>query len=268
MNAATVSVILDEVGVRRRGRIILRGVSMRCERGSVTVIRGANGAGKSTLLGVATGLVKPSRGTVVSRNLTTSYLSERFSPPSAMDVRSYMKWIAGTRGVPRRARDKEIAASLESLGFAGSMGPMRLLSKGNLQRVGLASALIGSPELIVLDEPFSGIDSAGEELVARAIGEASAAGSTMLLVHHGKTTVQASQSLWLEEGTLHNASRPSARFDIHAATNANVPDLPQTATATPASHGHVVISTDSSTLEPTLLAIFAAGWTVHGMEQR
>lgn len=258
---------LDGVGVRRRGRVILNDISMSCASGTVTSVRGPNGAGKSTLLGIALGLMRCSWGTVHNRSTTASYLPERFTPPSGMDVTTYMRWIAGTRGIPPRARDKAISASLDPLGFAGPWGPMRLLSKGNLQRVGIASALVGSPELIVLDEPFTGVDAAGTNLVARAIDTVRSSGSALLLVHHGETPLPVSQSFWLEAGTLRDAAPSPTRYVIYASTNSRTPALPDTTTVTPVSKGRVAVLTDSSTLERTLHTILDAGWTVHGVER-
>lgn len=258
---------LDGVGVRRRGRVILNDISMTCEAGTITSVRGPNGAGKSTLLGIATGLMRSSWGTVQNRSATASYLPERFTPPSGMDVMTYMRWISGTRGIPRRARDNAISSSFDSVGFAGPRGPMRLLSKGNLQRVGIASALVGSPELIVLDEPFTGMDVVGMDLVARAIDTVRSSGTALLLVHHGATPFAASQSFWLEAGTLRDAAPSPTRYVIYASTTDRMPALPDTTTVTSVSTGRVAVSTDSSTLELALRTVLDAGWAVDGVER-
>ncbi|KJL22966.1 Arabinose import ATP-binding protein AraG [Microbacterium oxydans] len=256
---------LDRVGVRRRGRVILHDISMECQQGTVTSLHGSNGAGKSTLLGVATGLMEPSWGTVQNRSASTSYLPERFNPPSGMSVATYMNWVAGTRGLQRRARYRAVSTTLDSLGFTGPWGPLRLLSKGNLQRVGIASALIGATGLIVLDEPFTGLDAAGTDLVTRAIEDARAMGSTLLVVHHGAAPFAASQSLWLEEGKL--TPRSPIRYVIHALTNDSLPALPDTTMVMPASMGRAVINSASDTVEATLRAILSAGWVVEGVER-
>lgn len=259
---------LESVGVRRHGRVILSDITMMCERGSVTALRGPNGAGKSTLLGVATGLVASTWGSVHKGSARTSYLPERFTPPSGLDVTTYLRWVASTRGVPRRARDEAISLSLFSLGFVGPRGPMRLLSKGNLQRVGLASALLGAPEFIVLDEPFTGMDREGTELVAQAIDAARRNGSALLVVHHGAASFSATQSFWLESGTLHGVRPRADRYTIYAATNGSLPRLSENTTVVPVSAGRVAVSTDPTTLERTLDAILGAGWTVRGVERR
>lgn len=263
----TATLRLDTVGVRRRGRVILDDISMECQQGTVTSLHGPNGVGKSTLLGVATGLVAPSWGSVQNRSTRASYLPERFTPPSGMDVTTYMRWIAGTRGIHRRGRDRKIAATLDSLGFSGSWGPLRLLSKGNLQRVGIASALIGGPGLIVLDEPFTAIDTAGIGLVARAMEAVSAEGSTLLVVHHGTTPFSVSQSLWLAEGKVRDAPEPMTQYTIHASAGVDLPVIPSASKITWLSPDRAVITATSDALESVLSALLDAGWKVEEVER-
>lgn len=192
---------IRSVTVRRAGRAILRDVNLSCHAGTVTVVRGANGAGKSTLLGVALGAISPSRGQVV-RASSASYLPEVFRPPSGFTVGAYLRWVAAERGVPRNVRKSTVDDYAAEAGMNPSQR-LGALSKGNVQRVGLLGALLAAPALVVLDEPFSGVDAAGAELAGALVDNARQQGSTVLIAHHGGDgPLLVDQRVTLERGML------------------------------------------------------------------
>ncbi len=164
----------DQVGktytslVRRRRVEALVDFSLEMRRGEVVGIAGPNGAGKSTLISLLMGFLDPTSGRVTLdgkaprtyvESLGVSYLTELVNLPPRWKVPQTLTRLAALSGVPageRRVRVREIMTQLGLDEHAAKQ--VRQLSKGNLQRLGLAQALIGDFDIVVLDEPTHGLD--------------------------------------------------------------------------------------------------------------
>ncbi len=144
----------------RPGIPVLAGVDLELVPGVPFVLHGANGSGKSTLLRIAAGCETPTAGRVVGRPNAVGYLPDCFPALLRLPARRYLRHLAAIRRIP--AEDAAGAAEevLDALGFSGEdQEPMAALSAGNVQKVGLAQALGCGAELLVLDEPWSGLDA-------------------------------------------------------------------------------------------------------------
>ena len=166
-------IVFDHVGKRYtswRGRevLALEDFSLEIRTGEVFGLAGPNGAGKSTLISLLLGFLGPSSGTVrvdgldprryVERN-GVSYLSELVNIPPTWRVTDALRRYGILAGVPAHALDARVESVMESLGLDEHRTKRaRQLSKGNLQRLGLAQALLGDEGVIVLDEPTHGLD--------------------------------------------------------------------------------------------------------------
>jgi ABC-type nitrate/sulfonate/bicarbonate transport system ATPase subunit len=173
------------VGVHKSYRpapVVLSGVDLDLEPGVPVVLGGPNGSGKSTLLRIAAGCDTPTAGTVVDRPDVVGYLPDRFPALLRLPARRYLRHLAAVHGADREASEQASEEILDELGFTGEDDePMAALSKGNAQKVGLAQALSCDAELLVLDEPWSGLDvDAVDALTARL----SAVDVPMLLTDH------------------------------------------------------------------------------------
>ncbi|GAA1342712.1 ABC transporter ATP-binding protein [Saccharothrix algeriensis] len=168
---------LDRIGKRYgRGPWVLADVSLTAAPGEPVVVRGGNGSGKSTLLRIAAGLSRPTTGRV-ERPASVGYLPERFPPGVRLSARDYLRHLAAVRGVPARWD------LVEALGFAGDPdAPMATLSKGNAQKVAVAQTFAAT-DLLVLDEPWSGLDAAAGAVLAELVATTRAA--VLLTDHHG-----------------------------------------------------------------------------------
>ncbi|MEU5878237.1 ABC transporter ATP-binding protein [Spirillospora sp. NPDC047279] len=168
---------------RRRGPWVLHGVSLAVPPGHVLEVTGRNGAGKSTLLRVLAGLRSPGRGTVTGRPDRVGYAPERFPVDQPFTVASYLKHMAAVRGL-RDVRDG-IDRWADRL-RAGHLMDTRLpeLSKGGAQKVGLVQALLADPGLLVLDEPFAGLDAETRAMLPGLIAELAAEGTAVVVSDH------------------------------------------------------------------------------------
>ncbi|MFC8830835.1 ATP-binding cassette domain-containing protein [Streptomyces sp. NPDC057137] len=176
-------------GVGRRygvgGPWVLRGVDLVLRTRSLIRVEGTNGSGKSTLLRLLAGIDSPTEGRVTGRPRRTAYVPERFPvalPFTAAGYLTHLGRIHGLRGAEASARADEW---LERFGAAGhARTALSELSKGTSQKVAVAQALLAGPELLVLDEAWTGLDSAARTQLDLAVAERVAAGGTVVFVDH------------------------------------------------------------------------------------
>ncbi|WP_412544079.1 ATP-binding cassette domain-containing protein [Longispora sp. K20-0274] len=179
--------LLDDVRVRyaRTGPWILDGVSVAAHPGEAVVVGGRNGAGKSTLLNVCAGVLRPDRGAVTDRPAVVGWVPERFPSAQPFTARDYLLGAARVRGLDPAAAGRVVGRWVERL-HLGAFLDVRLgrLSKGSAQKVGLAQALLVPPGLLVLDEPWEGLDAVARAEVPLIVGEVTADGGIVLVSDH------------------------------------------------------------------------------------
>ncbi|MEU8423744.1 ATP-binding cassette domain-containing protein [Micromonospora sp. NPDC048835] len=198
---------LENVWLRyhRRGPWVLRGVDVRIGPGEVAIVLGRNGVGKSTLLQVAAGVLRPGRGRVTDRPARVGWVPERFPADQPFTVTRYLTGMARVAGLGRAAADEAVTSWTDRLGLS-AFRSVRLpeLSKGTAQKVGLAQAMLRPPGLLVLDEPWEGLDATTRELVPELIAEVLAANGSVLVSDHRGETVRlpSARRLVVADGTL------------------------------------------------------------------
>ncbi|MFI6809751.1 ATP-binding cassette domain-containing protein [Streptomyces luteogriseus] len=167
-----------------RGPWVLRGVDLAVAPGRLVRIEGANGSGKSTLLRLLAGIDAPSEGRVTGRP-RTAYVPERFPPALPFTAAGYLTHLGTVHGLTRTTAARAAGEWLERLGAAAyAETPMARLSKGSSQKVAVAQALLAEPELLVLDEAWTGLDTAARAELERAVAERTAAGGSVVFVDH------------------------------------------------------------------------------------
>ena len=181
---------LDGLERRYGERVALAGVSVSVPAGSTLALLGGNGAGKTTLLRVLAGLLRPNGGSACVLGATLP--AERWKLPGKVGYlghepllyrelsgRENLAYHASLHGAAP-ARVEELLAAVGMERRAGE--PVRELSKGMVQRLAVARAVLHDPELLLLDEPRANLDPAGAELLEPLIGRES--GRTRVLVSH------------------------------------------------------------------------------------
>ncbi|MFF0001966.1 ATP-binding cassette domain-containing protein [Streptomyces tibetensis] len=167
-----------------RGPWVLRGIDMTVAPGRLVRVEGANGSGKSTLLRLLAGIDAPSEGRITGRP-RTAYVPERFPPALPFSAAGYLTHLGTVHGLTRKGAARAAGEWLERLGAAAyAETPMARLSKGSSQKVAVAQALLAEPELLVLDEAWTGLDTAARAELERAVAERTAAGGSVVFVDH------------------------------------------------------------------------------------
>jgi ABC-2 type transport system ATP-binding protein len=192
---------LDRVGKRYGSRPVLSDVDLVVGPGQVLVVRGENGAGKTTLLRLIAGASTPSRGRVARRGVV-AFVPERFPAELALGAREYLRHMARIAG----AAPGRVDEMIETLGLTVYAGnEIAALSKGTAQKVALAQALIREPDLLVLDEPWSGLDTHARETLTGAIAAARTRGAAVVMSDH-RTEVTVDRALLVSDGRVTETS--------------------------------------------------------------
>jgi zinc transport system ATP-binding protein len=179
----------EGVCLRLDGREVLHDVTLRLHAGEIVTVIGPNGSGKSTLLRALTGFLPLAAGRVVrAPGLRLGYVPQRL----ALD-RSLPMTVRRFLSLPARVDDAQAAAVLARVGLAEVAGrQLADLSGGQLQRVLLARALLGAPQVLMLDEPTAALDQPAEAAFYRLIEEVRAeTGAAVLMVSHDLHVVMA-----------------------------------------------------------------------------
>ena len=190
-------------------------VSFTVEDGQICGLLGPNGAGKSTIMNILTGYLSATGGLVTvaghplpeeadAAKACVGYLPEQPPLYPEMMVEEYLLFAAELKGVKRADRKEQVRKAAHRTGLDNVMPRLiRSLSKGYRQRVGIAQALLGSPKLIILDEPTVGLDPAQVVEIRKLIRELGKA-HTVILSSHILSEVQAvcQQVLILSKGKL------------------------------------------------------------------
>lgn len=168
----------------RDERLILRNVSLDCQCGTLTLVLGANGAGKSTLLRIAAGLVRPDAGAVhMEEKLRMAVIAHHtylYPNLTALDNLTFQARI-NKFNITR----SEIMAWLDKAGLAAyAHEAVRIFSRGMAQRLNFCRALMLRPDILLLDEPFTGMDAHSQAAMRAELERMRRAGACILLVSH------------------------------------------------------------------------------------
>ncbi len=180
---------LRHVGKAYAGRFVLQDITLSLAQGEAVAVLGKNGAGKSTLLKLIGGISAMSQGErIVHRTggqLSIGFVPERF-PKIRMTGLEYLRHMGAISGLPKQQLSHRLSALLDKFELENEAAkrPCRQYSKGMLQKINLIQALIRPPELLLLDEPLSGLDASSQETIIRVLMELKQEGVAVVFTSH------------------------------------------------------------------------------------
>lgn len=183
-----------------KSTLALAGLTMRVPRGEIFGFLGPNGAGKTTAVKLLTGLIRPTSGEAMVLGARAGDLATRRRIGYLPELFRYQDWLSGREvlalhaelaRLPRSDWPELIDTALHTVGLTGREGDrVATYSKGMQQRLGLAVALLGRPELVFLDEPTSALDPVGRHEVREVIRQLRSRGVTIFLNSHMLSEVE------------------------------------------------------------------------------
>lgn len=194
-----VKITFENVTKRFGSKVAVDAVSFELPAGNVFGLLGPNGAGKTTLIRMLMDIIKPDTGAVLydGHSLTeadkdrVTYLPEErglYRKEKVRDVLEYFAQLKGLSAAAARKRTLEFLAKLEMADTA--MKKVEELSKGNQQKIQIAATLVSDPEVIILDEPFAGLDPLNVQLAKSVMADERKKGKTILLSTHQMNQVE------------------------------------------------------------------------------
>jgi ABC-2 type transport system ATP-binding protein len=208
-----------------RSLVAVNNVSFVMYRGEAFGFLGPNGAGKSTVVKILTGLVAPTKGTVRILGQPVSNLEMRRRIGYLPELPTFHRWLRakeflefhgrlfGMRGVALDKRSREV---LEVVGLAGRENQkLGTFSKGMMQRIGLAQAILNRPDLVLLDELVSGLDPVGQRDMRELLYQLKSEGMSIFLNSHQLADVEAlcDRVAIINEGRILKVGAPQSLFD-------------------------------------------------------
>jgi ABC-2 type transport system ATP-binding protein len=215
------AIVASDITKRYEETVALEDLSLSVTEGEIVALVGPNGAGKTTFVRVLTGTATPSAGAVelfgkapteVDRS-RLGVLPQSFAPPGRLTARELLDYYAGLYDAAR-----EPEAVLADVGLADVEDVWyEQLSGGQQRRVCLGAVLVNEPDLVVLDEPTTGIDPAGRRTVREQILALAEAGATVLLTTHDMAEAErlADRVALLADGALQAVGDPATLIDEH-----------------------------------------------------
>ncbi|MDQ2075782.1 ABC transporter ATP-binding protein [Marinimicrobium sp. ABcell2] len=207
--------IIQAEGITKHYRSVtaVKSVSLSAQSGQILALLGPNGAGKSSLIRILTGLTSPDDGRLIVSDgereyshvpeQLLGYLPEDRGLYLEKSLRKNLNYIAALRGISKASRQERIEHWLDYFELTDRADePLSRLSKGNQQKVQLMATLLHDPEVVILDEPFSGLDPVNQEQVLTLLAELKSQGRLILLSAHQMALVErvADQMLLLDLG--------------------------------------------------------------------
>jgi ABC-2 type transport system ATP-binding protein len=293
MTPSDLAIDLRQITKIYRGRVhALRGIDMHVRRGEVFGLLGPNGAGKSTLVKIIMTVIRPTRaqGTVLGKMIghkptlaRVGYLPENHRFPRYLTGRQTLDFFAALAKVPRAIRRRNTQRLLETVGMS-DWADKRIgtYSKGMMQRVGLAQAMMNDPDLVLLDEPTDGVDPVGRREIRDVLASLRAAGKTVFINSHLLSELEMIcdrvailvNGLVASQGTLDELALGKAWYEVQLTADSNgrlsalLPQLQRHALPLKQAGDTLQLdTTDAAAIQPVLDQLRTAGLVIRRVQQ-
>lgn len=219
----------DQVSKEIDGRQILENISLRCSIDTRLLIRGKNGSGKSTLLKILAGITEPTSGKVEGSARKIGYVPEHFPESLRFRVKEYLLLTSSFQGSSKASIEQELLKLAELFSLEPFLQTsLKACSKGTRQKVGIIQALLMKPDLLLLDEPLTGLDAESQQVLIQLLKEEQI---PIVFTSHEDTLVTnlAKEILQIETGQITlqiGKATPKKRIRVECHMREDLKDLP------------------------------------------
>lgn len=181
----TAMITLSHLTKAYKGKTVVEDLSFTLREGTLFALLGSNGAGKSTAIKMILGLVRKDSGEiVVPEGTTIGYSPEMPYFPPFLTGLEVLQYYGGLQNIPKKELKETCSHLMGLVGLSEDKAKVKSYSKGMLQRLALAQALLGNPQVLILDEPCAGLDAMGRIEMAGLIAGLKKQGKTILMNSH------------------------------------------------------------------------------------
>lgn len=219
----------DQVSKEIDGRQILQNISFGCSSDTRLLIRGKNGSGKSTLLKILAGITEPSSGKLRGSAQKIGYVPEHFPESLRFRVKEYLLLTSSFQGCSKASIENELLKLAQLFSLEPFLHTsLKACSKGTRQKVGILQALITKPDLLLLDEPLTGLDAESQQVLIQLLKEELI---PIVFTSHEDTLVTnlAKEILQIETGEITlqiGKAVPKKRIRVECRMREDLKDLP------------------------------------------
>lgn len=259
-------IVLENISKKYDKRIIIKPFNFEIKKGSSIAIVGHNGCGKSTLIKIMAGLIQPTTGKIIYPNGKPlfHYLPEKFYP-TPLNANVYLERMGEIDGIPPKELKEQICKLAEEFYVTEFLSvPMKSLSKGTLQKIGVIQALLYEPEVLLLDEPLSGQDEESKNVFIRKINKLREKGTTIILSCHEKelTDALAEKKYTIQKGCFREYIEKTEKKFCLLLEKENVKETP----AEMERYGTGFrLYVSESEANQKIISLLQAGWSLKGM---
>ncbi|WP_070119326.1 ABC transporter ATP-binding protein [Bacillus marinisedimentorum] len=263
---------VKNVNKKLKGKTILSDISFSGDRGQVIGLVGPNGAGKSTLLKIIANLIKPDEGEIHLENGSLGYLIEEPPLYPYLTAREHLEICLKLQDKP--VNPDLVEATAESLGITSFLDKKtKKYSMGMKQRVGIASALIHDPDIIILDEPTNSLDIKGIDQIKRVILQQKEKGKLVIVSSHLLKEIQAISDhfILLEQGkVIRNMELDSPNNNVYKIQVEKTAKSLKTLSAVSIeeAEGFITLETDNKSLQNVLRLLLENNLEIQDIEKK
>lgn len=210
---------LENVKKNYSKKTILHKVNITINKNEIIAINGKNGSGKSTLLKLIAGLHSPTKGNVIleKSNVIIGFVLDSFPSDTPFSIEEYIYALGRINGLSKNTIEHQLQDQLKNL----QLEPYRnqridTFSKGTKQKVNIMQAILNNPDILILDEPFDGLDGSTQQEVTQIMNMLHSSGVTIVFMSHDETRSQelATKIVTIDQGRLRESSQQQEGGDI------------------------------------------------------
>lgn len=210
---------LENVKKNYSKKTVLKEGNITIHKGDIIAVNGKNGSGKSTLLKIIAGIYTPTKGQVILErsNVIIGFVLDSFPSDTPFSIEEYIYALGRTNGLSKNTIEHQLQEQLKNL----QLEPYRnkridTFSKGTKQKVNIMQAIVNNPDMLILDEPFDGLDASAQKEVTQMMKMLHSSGVTMVFTSHDEARSQelATRTVTIDQGHLKESIQQQREVDI------------------------------------------------------